>query len=119
MSRSTSGKICSLGNGLTVCNKAVTESGDYKHIAHISPAGNVRFYVPASYIPATDMDRIRAAARRNKAEFSRRFELLTVAAQYEKILDALPISALLEHLRDPRSIPEKLPELREYYYTRA
>lgn len=25
-----------LGNGVTVCNKAVTEHGDYKKIAHIS-----------------------------------------------------------------------------------
>ena len=111
--------ICSLGNGLTVCNKAVTESGDYKHIAHISPAGNVRLYVPASYIPAADMERISAAASRNKAEFARRFELLPDAAQYGKILDALPTSAFLECIQDRRSIPEKLPIMREYYYSIA
>ena len=34
-----------LGNGLTVCNKAVMENGDYKMVAHISPAGNIKFYV--------------------------------------------------------------------------
>ena len=28
-----------LGNGITVCNSAVEESGDYKHIAHISDSG--------------------------------------------------------------------------------
>ena len=28
-----------LGNGTTVCNKAVTENGDYKKIAHISEGG--------------------------------------------------------------------------------
>ena len=28
-----------LGNGITVCNSAVEESGDYKHIAHISNNG--------------------------------------------------------------------------------
>ena len=31
-----------LGNGTTVCNKAVTENGDYKKIAHISEGGNIR-----------------------------------------------------------------------------
>lgn len=108
-----------LGNGITVCNKAVLERGDYKRVAHISPAGNIRLCVPSSYIPAADMERINAAARRNKAEFSRRFELLPEAAQYEKILDALPTSAFLEYVRDRRTIPEKLPVMREYYYSIA
>lgn len=108
-----------LGNGITVCNKAVLEHGDYKRVAHISPAGNVRLYVSPNYIPAADMGRISAAASRNKAEFSRRFELLSAVAQYEKILDALPSSALLEWVRDRRSIPEKLPIMREYYYSIA
>ncbi len=108
-----------LGNGITVCNKAVLENGDYKRVAHISPAGNVRFYAPASYIPAADMDRIHAAASRNKAEFAQHFELLPDAAQYEKILDALPIYDLLKACSDKRPLTEKLPELREYYYTRA
>lgn len=108
-----------LGNGITVCNKAVLEHGDYKRVAHISPAGNIRLCVPSSYIPAADMEKIGAAASRNKAEFSRRFELLPDAAQYEKILDALPTSAFLECVRDHRSIPEKLPEMRKYFYSIA
>ena len=37
--------ICSLGNGLTVCNKAVMENGDYKHIAYISNCGKIKWYV--------------------------------------------------------------------------
>lgn len=28
-----------LGNGITVCNKAVMEHGDYKYIAHIRETG--------------------------------------------------------------------------------
>lgn len=46
------------GNGTTVCNKAVTENGDYKKIAHISEGGNIRLYVAESYIPADEMDEI-------------------------------------------------------------
>lgn len=34
-----------LGNGVTVCNKAVTEHGDYKTIAHISEHGHIKLYV--------------------------------------------------------------------------
>lgn len=30
-----------LGNGITVCNKAVMEGGDFKKVAHISPEGEV------------------------------------------------------------------------------
>ena len=38
-----------LGNGTTVCNKAVEENGDYKKIAHISEGGNIRLYVCLLY----------------------------------------------------------------------
>lgn len=30
-----------LGNGITVCNKAVQEHGDYKVIAHIAECGKI------------------------------------------------------------------------------
>ena len=42
-----------LGNGITLCNKAVTENGDYKTIGHISNAGRIKFYIknPETYIP--------------------------------------------------------------------
>ena len=35
---------CSLGNGLTVCNRAVEEHGDYKKVAHIARDRQVTFY---------------------------------------------------------------------------
>ena len=40
-----------LGNGITVCNSAVEEHVDYKHIAHISNNGKIKLYVSESYIP--------------------------------------------------------------------
>ncbi len=52
-----------LGNGITVCNKAVSEHGDYKRVAHISPAGNIRLYVSADYIPAAKRTAERKARR--------------------------------------------------------
>lgn len=50
--------LCCLGNGVTVCNKAVTENNDYKTIAHISNNGIIKLYVSADYIPSEDMKRI-------------------------------------------------------------
>lgn len=35
------------GNGTTVCNKAVTENGDYKKIAHISEGGTSGYTLPS------------------------------------------------------------------------
>lgn len=33
--------MCCLGNGTTICNKAVEEYGDYKIIAHIADCGKI------------------------------------------------------------------------------
>lgn len=66
------------GNGTMVCNKAVEVNGNYKAIAHISDGGNVRFYVPMSYIPADAMKksmRWRVGQQRNIAKNSKSFLL--------------------------------------------
>lgn len=107
------------GNGTTVCNKAVTENGDYKKIAHISEGGNIRLYVAESYIPAAEMEKIRAMANRDKAEFMKRFESLPEGEQYGKILDRVEHQKFMEFVRDKRPLGEKLPAMREYYYTIA
>jgi hypothetical protein len=106
-----------LGNGTTVCNKAVTENGDYKKIAHISEGGNIRLYVAESYIPAEAMEKIKAMANRDKVEFIKRFESLPEVEQYGKILDRVQHQKFMEFVRDKRLLAEKLPAMREYYYT--
>ena len=58
-----------LGNGTTVCNKAVLEHGDYKKIAHISYHGVVKLYVPESYIPAEAMQTIKNVAAKAREKF--------------------------------------------------
>ena len=108
-----------LGNGTTVCNKAVTENGDYKKIAHISEGGNIRLYVAESYIPADEMEKIKAMANREKAEFMKRFETLPEVEQYGKILDRVQHQKFMEFVGDKRPLAEKLPAMREYYYTIA
>lgn len=106
-----------LGNGTTVCNKAVTENGDYKKIAHISEGGNIRLYVAESYIPTEAMENIKAMANRDKAEYMKRFESLAEAEQYGKILDRVQHQKFMEFVGDKRPLKEKLPSMREYYYT--
>lgn len=53
-----------LGNGLTVWNRAVEVNGDYQNIAHISPEGEITFYVQD--LPQSVVERIRQAAEREK-----------------------------------------------------
>ena len=106
-----------LGNGTTVCNKAVEENGDYKKIAHISEGGNIQLYVAESYIPAAEMEKIKAMANRDKAEFMKRFESLPEVEQYGKILDRVQHQKFMEFVGDKRPLEEKLPAMREYYYS--
>lgn len=107
------------GNGTTVCNKAVTENGDYKKIAHISEGGNIRLYVAESYIPAEAMEKIIAMANRAKAEFIKRFESLPEIKQCGKILERVEHQKFMEFAEDKRPLAEKLPGMREYYYSIA
>lgn len=84
-----------LGNGVTVCNKAVEEHGDYKQIAHISNAGNIKFYVPASSIPGPDLHRIEHTANamyENVKQAIERDLAADKARTYFRMLDALPYS---------------------------
>ena len=111
--------MCCLGNGTTVCNKAVKEHGDYKMIAHISPAGNIKFYVSEDYIPQEDMQKIRRSAEYDREQFHAQFEKMDKYEQYGKILDALPIKKFIEFTSDKRPFDERLQELREYYYSIA
>ena len=54
-----------LGNGLTVWNRAVEVNGDYQNIAHISPEGEITFYVQD--LPQSVVKRIEQAAEREKS----------------------------------------------------
>ena len=53
-----------LGNGLTVWNRAVEVNGDYQNIAHISPEGEITYYV--QNLPKSVVERIEQTAEREK-----------------------------------------------------
>lgn len=108
-----------LGNGITICNKAVMEYGDYKKVAHISNGGNIKLYVDADYIPDEDMKKIIFMADAQRKAFQEKFEMLPEIQQYEKILNASTISKTIEFIEDKRVLPEKLPDMKKYYYSVA
>lgn len=76
-----------LGNGITVCNKAVKEHGDYKEIAHISKHGHIKFYVSENYIPEEAMQKIKETAERNKTEFLEEWNKKTYLDKYEYMME--------------------------------
>lgn len=74
-----------LGNGATVCNKAVTEHGDYKTVAHISNAGNIKLYVEPDYIPAEAMQRIQGTAAAHKKDTLEKLDQSLNISKYSKM----------------------------------
>jgi hypothetical protein len=87
--------MCCLGNGVTLCNKAVEERGDYKTIGHVSNAGNIKLYVERDYIPDVDMRRIEKLATSAHDRFLSRLEAgirRNPLDVYCKMLEALPLS---------------------------
>lgn len=89
-----------LGNGITVCNSAVMENGDFKHIAHIQPYGKVKLYVKKDYIPTEDLKRIYDMAEKEKVNFLEQWNKLPLIRRYETMLDYLSINEFLEWTKE-------------------
>lgn len=79
-----------LGNGATVCNSAVIENGDYKTIAHISEAGNIKLRIKPNYIPADAMKSIERTAEQHRQKTNKYLDLmLNDNHGYYRILDQI------------------------------
>ena len=105
-----------LGNGITVCNSAVENSGEYKYIAHIGNSGKIALYVPKSYIPVEDMQRIEQAAAEQRKTFLTEWNKQSDIEKYEKLLDMLYLSDLTEIINNRElSLAEKVKRLEEKY----
>ena len=88
-----------LGNGVTVCNSAVMEDGDFKMVAHISNEGKITWYVGEDYPPADALASIRACAEQKRAKYETWLNGLSPAARREYQLERLPLPEFLEELR--------------------
>ena len=101
--------MCCLGNGITICNKAVMSGGDYKQIGHISNAGNIKYYVPENYIPDDALQRIRKTANQNRREFISKAnackkDLQQLYFLYDRMLECLSPRELINHIKDTRGL---------------
>ena len=105
-----------LGNGITVCNSAVEESGDYKHIAHISDNGKIKLYVSEGYIPVEDMQRIERTATEQRKTFLNEWNKQPDIRKYEKLLDMCCHSDFMEIAHNKEiTLAEKVKRLEERY----
>ena len=89
-----------LGNGITVCNSAVENNGEYEHIAHISDNGKITLYVSKSYIPVEDMQRIEQAAAEQRKTFLNEWNKQSDRRKFEKLLDMCSMSDLIYVFND-------------------
>ena len=112
-----------LGNGTTVCNKAVIENGDYKTIAHISNGGRIKWYIknPESYVPADDMKIIQGWAAAANKKFMDDWNRLPDIVKYDRILSRLSYAFLLDHpmkeqLKACTDLHEKVALLEKIYF---
>ena len=95
-----------LGNGVTVCNSAVMENGDFKMVAHISPEGKITWYVSEGYPPADALASIRSCAEQERAKHQAWLDSLSPAARREYDFEHLPLPEFLEELRKAREAKE-------------
>lgn len=109
--------FCSLGNGVTVCNRNQIKNGDYKTIAHISAGGNVKYYEDKNKMPDYAVKSIENMAALERKKFQENFIKKPKPQQYEIILDALPIDKLLELPKDAYSVGWN--ELLNYFFSIA
>lgn len=100
-----------LGNGVTVCNRAITVNNDYPIIAHISEGGNVKYY---ENIPEEIKRKIDDHAAGIKQQFQEKFCTLPKLKQLEIILDNCSISKSLEY---HGKFADHFDEIRQDYFS--
>lgn len=107
-----------LGNGITVCNKAVQENGDYKTIAHIRETGKIKWYVnPDSYVPGDALLKIEHVANVQSEKWEAWFSAMPEMKQYEFLLDRIPLSDFLEITkRKDLDLRKKIQIAKQAYY---
>lgn len=104
-----------LGNGLTICNKAVTVNGDYKKIAHIGKTGNIKLYVPESSIPEDAVVIIRRESENMREKFIQYWNGCTTSYKCLTILNSLPVNERIEVIKEKKPMEIMVKEMTQYY----
>lgn len=107
--------MCCLGNGITVCNKAVREYGDYKYVAHIGDNGKITWYVSNDYVPEVEKQKIENAAEDQRKEYMKWWNKLSIYEKYGKLLDMVPLSDYLDMVNDNSPLESKVARLETKY----
>lgn len=110
--------MCCLGNGITVCNKAVIENGDYKMIAHIADSGRIVWYVETESIPGNDLLRIEHHANVMYEVWNKKINNMTKIKAYEYMLDLMPHNEFMHIIKEMNdvSLEEKIEYMKQVYY---
>ena len=89
-----------LGDGVTVCNSAVMENGDFKMVAHISVEGKITWYVSEDYPPADALASIRACAKQERVRHQEWLNSLSPLARQDYLLNKLSPGELFDFLTE-------------------
>lgn len=109
-----------LGNGITVCNKAVEESGDYKVIAHIAKCGKITWYVnPTSYVPENELSEIQHCADVQREKWEKWLDSMPEPQRYEKLLNAVPVNIMLYAMDLGGGLPRKIAYLKKVRFEKS
>ena len=82
-----------LGNGVTVCDRARMEHGDYKTVAHIDPCGAVKLYDDA--LPPEALEKINRQAAMERDDFKHGFERLSRERALDCVYDRMTVAQQL------------------------
>lgn len=108
-----------LGNGVTVCNKAIEENGDYKKIAHIAECGKITWYVNNSSVPGDALLKIEHCADVQRVKWENWLNSMPADKQYEKLLNAVPTNVMICAINLGGGITEKIEYLKKVCYEKS
>jgi hypothetical protein len=91
--------FCCLGNGITVCDRAHMNGGDYATVAHIDPCGAIRYYTRD--LPGYAREIIEGHARRRAVDYRRWFLRLSRYSALDAMYDRMYPDQIVDAARNP------------------
>ncbi len=112
--------MANLGNGTTICNKAVEEDGDYKIIGHIAECGKITWYVnPSTYVPGDALLKIEHCANANYENWKNWLNSIPKERQYGILLDKVPTNIMLYAMNLDGDLEQKIEYLKNVCYEKS
>ena len=108
-----------LGNGVTVCNKAVLENGDYRKVAHIAECGKITFYIKPETIPGADLLRIEHCADVQRVKWENWLDTMSEIKQYQILIEKVPLKVFMYVSDLGGSLARKIEYLKQVCYEKS